>query len=75
MNSGPSLRLDRGERRQRNALALVVADIEASDVLGVGAIVALGFDVDLPLAAKAIEVIDEISAHERLDRAVRRRKD
>ena len=67
---GAELRLDRGERGQRNAFALIVADIEAADVIGAGAILALGFDIDLPLAAKAIEIIDEIAAHERLDGAV-----
>src|SRR5208282_3668829 len=67
---GAELRFDRGERRQRNVLAPVVADIESSDIICAGAIFAFGLDVDLPLAAKTVEVIDEISAHERLDGAI-----
>src|SRR6202040_1749303 len=43
---------------------------EPPDVIRAGAIVAFGLDVNLPLAAKAVEVVDEIAAHEGLDGAV-----
>src|SRR5580658_4749339 len=64
------LRFNRGERRERNVLALVVADIESPDVIRAGAIVAFGLDVNLPLTAEAVEVVNEIAAHESLDGAV-----
>ena len=36
---------------------LVVAHIELADVFGLRPILAFGFDVDLPLAAEAVEVV------------------
>jgi hypothetical protein len=36
----------------------------------VGAVFAFGFDIHLPLAAESIEIIDEKTAHEGLDRAI-----
>ena len=47
-------------------LAAIVGDVELAHVFGAGAIVAFGFDVDLPLAAEAVEVIHQIPAHEGL---------
>ncbi len=44
----------------------VVEHVELAEVLGLRAVVALGLHVDLPLAAEAVEVIDEGAAHEAL---------
>src|SRR4029077_14649984 len=49
---------------------LVVADIELADVIGAGAVLSLGLNIDLPLPAEAIEIINEEAAHERLDGVV-----
>ena len=67
VNSGPERDSNRRQRGQRHHLAVRVADVELADVLGSVAIVAFGLDVDLPLAAEAVEVVDERPAHERLD--------
>jgi hypothetical protein len=61
---------DRRQRRQRHRFALVVAHVELPDVLDVGAVVAFGLDVDLPLASEAVEVVDEAAAEEALQRLV-----
>jgi len=55
---------------ERNAVAVGAGDVEAADVIGVGAVLAFGFDVGLPLAAKAIEIVHEVTAHESLHRGV-----
>ena len=47
-----------------------VPDVELPDVLGPVAILALGLDIHLPLAAEAVEVVDERPSHERLNRSV-----
>ena len=62
--------MTRGQCGEGDILSLVVADVELPDVFGLGAVFAFGFDIDLPLAAEAIEIVDEIAAHEGLDRAV-----
>src|SRR5580692_6586572 len=67
---GAKLRFDRGERRERNVFAVAVADIESSDVVRAGAIVAFGLDVNLPLPTESVEVVDEIATHKGLDGAV-----
>ena len=63
-------RVDRRKRRQRNALALVIEDIESAHVVDVSAVLRFGFYVDLPLTTKAIKVVDEIAAHESLKGAI-----
>ena len=55
-----------GHRGQRHHVAGVVEHIKLAEVLGLGAIVALGLHIDLPLAAEAVEVIHERAAHEAL---------
>src|SRR5215468_3830122 len=45
-------RLDSDQRGKRDILALIITDVELSDVFHFGASLALGFDVHLPLAAK-----------------------
>src|ERR1700722_25026 len=63
-------RLDGGKSGKRNAFFFIVEDVELSHVFCLGAVFGLGFDINLPLAAKAIEVVDEVSAHESLHGAV-----
>jgi len=41
-----------------------------ADILRPGPVVAFGLDVNLPLSAETVEIIDEQAAHERLDRFV-----
>src|ERR1700675_1631843 len=55
------------QRRERNILSFVVANVELADVLRLRAIFAFRFNVHLPLAAAAIEIVDEIAAPEGLD--------
>ena len=66
VNSGPAmLRIDvRAE--SGTSSPSVVAHVELAEVLDVGAVIAFGLDVDLPLAAEAVEVVDEGAAHEAL---------
>src|SRR5207249_8681685 len=63
-------RLDLGQRGKWNHLTFVVPHVELADVFGLGAILAFRLDVNLPLAAKAVEVVYEQPAHESLDGAV-----
>ena len=56
-----------GQRGQRDHLTAGVPHVELADVLRLRAVVAFGFDVDLPLPSEAIEVVDEQAAHEGLD--------
>ena len=44
---------DSDESGEGDALALFVADVEEADVVEAGAVFILGFDVDLPLAARS----------------------
>ena len=62
--SGPIVHV--GDGGERHALALVVSDIKQTKVLRARAILAFGFDIELPLPAKAVEEINEKAAHERL---------
>src|SRR4029077_12864716 len=49
---------------------LIVADIELPNVFCLGAVLTFRFDIDLPLAPEAVEVVDEISPHEGLNRTI-----
>ena len=66
MNSGPA----RGSRlvraRQGHGVAVLVADVELAQLFGVGPKFSFGLDVDLPLAAEPVEIINEVAAHEGL---------
>ncbi len=44
--------------------------IEQAEVFGAGAIIPFGLNINLPLPAKAIEVVDERAAHESLERPI-----
>src|SRR6185436_1404586 len=63
-------RFDLGQRGKRHHFTFVVPYVELPDLFGLGAILAFGLDVNLPLAAEAVEVVHEQSAHESLDGAV-----
>src|SRR5260370_18278290 len=63
-------RLEACHRRQRNHSAFVIANVELANIFRLGAIVAFRFDVDLPLPAESVEVVDEVAAHECLQRLV-----
>src|SRR6185369_10352118 len=41
-----------------------------AQVFGARAVLAFGLDIDLPLAAEAVEVVHEVTAHERLQRFI-----
>ena len=70
MNSGPVVGRDAGQGGERHHVAGIVEHVELPEVLGLGAVIALGLHIDLPLAAEAVEVIDERAAHEALHRLV-----
>ena len=70
MNSGPGRDSNFVSADKRHHVAVRVAHVELADVFQVGAVLAFGFDVDLPLPSEAVEVVDEQSAHEGLDGAV-----
>ena len=63
---GPGALLQAGEGAQRHGIAVLVAHVELTQLFGVGPVFPLGLDVDLPLTAEPIEVIDKIAAHEGL---------
>src|SRR5262249_50792947 len=54
------------QRGERHRVAVTVADVEQAQILGARAVIALRLDIDLPGPSKAVEVVDKISAHERL---------
>ena len=56
-----------GEGAERHHLAAAVGDVELSQVLRGGAIGTLGLNVDLPLPAETVEVVDQRAAHEGLE--------
>src|SRR5881409_1348304 len=58
------------EGREGHHAASIVSDVELANILRPGAIVAFGLDIDLPLASEAVEIVDEQTAHERLERFV-----
>ena len=70
VNSGPERDSNLVKRRERHHRALAVAHVELADVVEVVAVLALGLDVDLPLAAEAVEVVDEQPAHVGLNGAI-----
>jgi hypothetical protein len=46
-------RLDRSERRTRNIVSFVIAHVELANIVGIGAIRCLRFDINLPLAVES----------------------
>ena len=62
--------LDGGQRGERHWFAIPVAHVEQSKVFGFGAKFALSLNIDLPLAAKPVEIIYESAAHKRLERFI-----
>ena len=70
VNSGPERDSNRRQRGQRHHVARCCSARRTGRRSRRVAIVALGLDIDLPLAAEAVEVVDERPAHERLDRSI-----
>ena len=66
MNSGPGRDSIVVTRRKRHGVAPVVEHVELADILRLGAVFPFRLDIDLPLAAEAVEVVDEVAAHEGL---------
>src|SRR5438093_12351835 len=62
--------LDGGQRGERHGFAIPVAHVEQPEVSGFGAKFALSLNIDLPLAAKPVEIIYERAAHKRLERFI-----
>ena len=58
--------INRNHRGQGHHAAGAIANVKLAQVLGPGPIVTLGLNVNLPLAAEAVEVIDERASHEGL---------
>ena len=61
---------DVGQRAQRDHLSLVVADLQQIDVVDLVAEIALGLDVDLPVAAEGVETVDVERAEIDLQRLI-----
>ena len=74
VNSGPEMDLVEVRADMRNGFALMVAHVKQAQVFGAGPVVAFGFDIDLPLPAKPVEIVDKISAHEGLQGLVNLRQ-
>ena len=62
--------LDLCERRERNGLPLIVANVKLQEILCTGAIFIVSLHIDLPLPPETVEVIHKIPAHEGLQRGV-----
>jgi len=58
--------LDGGDGAQGHKASAGVVDVVLADVADVGAGGSIGFHIGLPLAAEAVEVVDQIAAHEGL---------
>ena len=67
---GAGAMLDFCERGQGDGLPLIVAHVELQQIVGIGAVLVLGFDVNLPLAAEPVKIIHEVATHEGLERGV-----
>ena len=61
---------DRGQRRERHRLPVFVAHIELTDIIDIGPVVSFSLDINLPLAAEFVEVVDETAPHEALQNLV-----
>ena len=61
VNSGPSRDSNFVSAERGTISPVVIQDIELADVFRFGAVGALGFDVNLPLAPEPVEVVDEIA--------------
>ena len=70
MNSGPGRDSNLVSAESGTISPVAVAHVELADILGPGPVVAFRLDVDLPLAAEAVEVVYEQPAHERLDGSI-----
>jgi hypothetical protein len=66
MNSGPVMRRTVVTSESGTRLPLALRHVELADIVDVRARVAFGFDIGLPLAAEAVEVVDQRAAHEGL---------
>src|SRR6185312_6957116 len=66
--TGNGLHIDHGAEWNHGAAA--VRDMELSDVFAAGTKFLFGFDVHLPLAAEAVEIIHKIAAEECLQRLI-----
>src|SRR5205085_12450874 len=63
-------RFEFGQSGKGYHFSFAIPYVELPDIFGPGPVVALGLDVDLPLAAKPVEVIHKQSAHKSPDRAI-----
>ena len=70
MNSGPERCLEARQRREGHHVALAVAHVKLPELLGLGPVLPFRLHVNLPLAAKPVEVVDEVGAHEGLQGSV-----
>ena len=70
VNSGPVRDSNLVSAESGTIVAGSVPHIELADVLELVAVLAFRLDIHLPLAAEAVEVVDERAAHERLNRSV-----
>src|SRR5260221_8319796 len=64
------MRLKLYKRRERKAVALVVAHIELPEIFHIRPVRRFGLHVHLPRTAEIVEVVDKQSAHESLNRSV-----
>ena len=67
VNSGPGLDTMLVTAESGTGSPSVVRHVKLADVLGLCAVLAFGLDIDLPLPAEAVEVVDEVAAHEGLE--------
>ena len=67
---GAGALLEARQRREGHRVALAVSHVELPELLGLGPVLALGLHINLPLPAEPVEVVDEVGAHEGLERSV-----
>src|SRR5205085_10842172 len=61
-------RLHIGHGTERDHFVVGIANVKQTDILGLGPELAFGLNENLPLPAETIEVVDEVTAHESLQR-------
>ena len=66
MNSGPNVRSGIDEGVYRHGITALIGDIKEAEVIDVRPIISLGLNVNLPLQAKTVEVVNEVAAEESL---------
>ena len=74
VNSGTETVLCADKGVDRDRVAAFVRHIKQAEIVDIGTVIPLGLNVDLPLEAEPVEIVDEIAAQEGLQGLIRVRE-